>query len=827
MALGIAIAQNLIGNGAALGTNSSSSSTPTVMTTGAGGVSATVSSTHINSTGLVKAYALGQETVQAVTAAASVALSGGTVGISAAGAGVYNNNDDDVAITASITGGSIAASGGVDVWATDHSSITATAAAVSVALAFGSVGAGIAVGIALAWNTIADTVTASISGATSISGGALDVEALKEASIHATSASAAFSAGFGAIGVAVSAAGAFAENVITSNTVASIGTSVLGQPGTTIASVKVSSTDQSIIHAEVLAVSAAVAAGAVGLGVALGGSVALNSISGVSTGIEASIQGTSVDSVGALLVESQSTQQVNATVDAGAVALAAGIGGAAGSAAGVAATNTISQLIEAFISGDGGAAGISAGSVTVSAEDNSNINAEAGAAAIAAAIGGFAGAISVAVSVASNAITNTVESYITGASHGVTATGSGSVAVTAQESAGISAAGQSAAAAVSGGGIAFSVAGAGVDITNTILNTTESYIHDSNVTAGSEVDVTTIVSGTITANVQAISVALSFGVGAAGGALGVAIAENFIGFTQALVPVKHADLVSANIDDTSAHTIHAGTKIDVSASDNSTIEASVAALSAAVVVGLIGGAVAGAGGSAINMIAVNDTATVTGSTTVLNAGEVDVQATDSSTIGTFVGAGSLAASISLDGEAAAAAFSLAENVINNTVTASISDATVSTSGDVNVDATENATIFAFAVAAAFAGGIDFAMSAGGVSALDTINTQTEAFLNNSTVTAGGNVNVMATDTSSADAETAAASVAVSFISIALSGSDAETTVNNTVSAEIEGSHAVDATGTVHRYPPPPIPRPAPMPPASRRAPWRSANPMRS
>ena len=108
--------------------------------------------------------------------------------------------------------------------------------------------------------------------------------------------------------------------------------------------------------------SAAIAGGAVGIGVAIGGSVALNSISGVGTGIEADIQSTSIDSTGALLVSTQSIQKVTALVDAGALALAGGLGAGAGSAAGVSATNTITQLVEAFTSGDGGASGITAAS---------------------------------------------------------------------------------------------------------------------------------------------------------------------------------------------------------------------------------------------------------------------------------------------------------------------------------------------------------------------------------------------------------------------------------------------------------------------------------
>ena len=58
------------------------------------------------------------------------------------------------------------------------------------------------------------------------------------------------------------------------------------------------------------------------------------------------------------------------------------------------------------------------------------------------------------------------------------------------------------------------------------------------------------------------------------------------------------------------------------------------------------------------------------------------------------------------GDAGAASISLAQNTITNTVMAEIEDASVTSGGDVSVNATESATIFAFAVAAAFAGGED-------------------------------------------------------------------------------------------------------------------------
>ncbi len=238
---------------------------PVPAATGAGGVSAAVTDTNVTSSGLVTVEAYGKENISALTAALSVALAGGGAGVAAGLSGVFNNNDDDVAIAASITGGTISATSGVNVSATDDSAITATAAAASVAVAFGATGAALAVGISLAWNTVSDTVDASVLDA-SISGGALSVSALKDADINAISTAASIAAGFGTVGVAVAGAGAFAENIITSDTQASVTGCTLGTVAAPIVGVSVSSLDQSTIEAHIVALSASVAVGAVGIG---------------------------------------------------------------------------------------------------------------------------------------------------------------------------------------------------------------------------------------------------------------------------------------------------------------------------------------------------------------------------------------------------------------------------------------------------------------------------------------------------------------------------------------------------------------------------------
>ena len=103
-----------------------------------------------------------------------------------------------------------------------------------------------------------------------------------------------------------------------------------------------------------------------------------------------------------------------------------------------------------------------------------------------------------------------------------------------------------------------------------------------------------------------------------------------------------------------------------------------------------------------------------------------MEASDSSTITANVAAAWLAVAVSLGG--AASADAIASNTIDNKVLAAISDTSVTSVGDVTIKATESASITAYAIAASFAGGSFAAVSGGGASAVNTITTDTEAYV---------------------------------------------------------------------------------------------------
>jgi len=126
---------------------------------------------------------------------------------------------------------------------------------------------------------------------------------------------------------------------------------------------------------------------------------------------------------------------------------------------------------------------------------------------------------------------------------------------------------------------------------------------------------------------------------------------------------------------------------------------------------------------------------------------------------------------------------------------------VTTSGDVTIDASEGASISALSVAAAVSASFDEAVSGGASEALNTIDTDTSAFVESSTLNTGGAISIDADDTSTANATTGTAAVALALFSVAAGGSVTIDTITNDVNAYIDnstvlaGSNAVSVTAS--------------------------------
>ena len=131
-------------------------------------VRAFIRDSGIDASGDVIVDARSSETIQALTAAASVAISGGSTAVGASGAGVYTENRINSDIRAFIDGGAdsdttdVLNADNVEVHASDSAQIEATAAAASVGGAFGSTGVAVSIGISVALNEITNQVDAFI-----------------------------------------------------------------------------------------------------------------------------------------------------------------------------------------------------------------------------------------------------------------------------------------------------------------------------------------------------------------------------------------------------------------------------------------------------------------------------------------------------------------------------------------------------------------------------------------------------------------------------------------------------------------------------------------
>ena len=790
VSIGLTIANNAIAaSGNALGT-------------GTGKVFAYILDSSISGSGAVAVDATSSETISALVLAGSAALTaGGAAGVGVSFGGAFGFNEVSVSTRAYVDGGTgtndatptySITSSGLSVAAMDTATITAGVGAASIAVSLGgAAGVSVTVALSVARNTVNDDQQAYITGVKSLlaGSGTVSVEATEDATINAGAFAASLAAGIsGVAGVAVSGAATITENLIEAKVDAYISNSSIGSAG----DVTVSASDTSTINAITDAASAALGGGIAGVGVAVGAALAHNAIGNGTTGetapgeVKAYISDTAIAASGALTLTTLSEETIEAQVGTVAAAISGGFVGVSAAGAGAVALNDIAVNVSGYIDGDTAAGsslkGVSAASVSLVGNDTSTITAEVDAVAITAAFGVVGVSVSIGISQATNQIDNNLEVYIANASDGVTATGS-SVALSATDKSTVNAQVTAASLAISGGLVGVSVAGAGAEATNVVLNDTNAYFSNSTITATTDVTTSAKSEPTINAEVFALSAAFVAAFAGASGSLGFSLAENFIGYTGS--GVQQPDDVKAYSTGTS---ISAGGAFNETATDHATIDANVAALSAAVTAA-IGGSLSGAGANAINKIAVDTEATVTGSgSTGISADTLDLSATDTTTIDAFVGSVALAAAL---GGSASVSVSTAENLIDNTVQASIDSADVTTSGAATVDATEDATISAISVAAALSGGLVSA-SGGGAIALNTIDTTISAFVESSTLDVGS-LSIDAQDTSSASAATGAASIALGFISIAAGGSAATDTITNTVSGYIDLS-TVNAGG---------------------------------
>ena len=255
-----------------------------------------IEDSSINADGALTLDAHANQKIDAVVLAGSVAVAAGSVGVAVSGSGVFVMNQIGADVNAYIQGvdnggTDIIEAGSISIHASDNSVINNVAGAAAAAIAVGQTGVAVSIGAAVAVNEISTSVDAFINnmgdgitadeteiinlnfGDTRIVGDIV-VNAVQNARINAVSAAASIALGFGQAGIAISGAGASATNYILTNTNASIENSKILNAD----AIDIDATNTSKIDAIVVAASAAIGGGQVGVGASIGVSLARNLI---------------------------------------------------------------------------------------------------------------------------------------------------------------------------------------------------------------------------------------------------------------------------------------------------------------------------------------------------------------------------------------------------------------------------------------------------------------------------------------------------------------------------------------------------------------------
>jgi hypothetical protein len=576
------------------------------------------------------------------TAAAAAFAAGGSpsssIEVSGGGAFAFNTIATDVLAT--ILDSTVNVTGGVTVEVHSKRNIDATILAAAFSLAIsGSTGVAAGFGVAVAENIIkgvsADQsqVKASVSSSDITSSGAIEVKALSEGTVDALVAAAAVAIGIsGSTGLALGGAGAGTHNSINVATSALIDGSTTDIVG---GSVNVSAEDNSLIKVLTGSAAVSVGIGSVGLGIALGISIALNEISADVTASAAGIAQLRANS-GAMSVSAKRGGRVDATVAAAAISAGIGATGVGISGAGAAAVNKIGGDVVSTIASVGTVN--SAGAVSVTASSTTAIEALVAAAAVAVGVGGAGVGVGIGISVALNTVADwdsggqTYEELIEGFHDQVDkddqvdkkqledtaevkatiekadVTAGGVVTVDASSNQTIKATVVAAAGALAAGGTGVGVAGAGVYVENQVVVETSAYVLGESGNkaeidaAGVAITATNISSIDALAGAAALTASVG-GVGV-GVSVGIAVARNTVD-NGVTAYAKYADLAVTDIVDRPAgsppHAAAPGSILIKALADN-TIDATSAAAAVALSGGAVGVSVAGGGAVAINTI---------------------------------------------------------------------------------------------------------------------------------------------------------------------------------------------------------------------------------
>ncbi|MDZ7965043.1 MAG: DUF4347 domain-containing protein [Nostoc sp. DedSLP03] len=699
-------------------------------------IKATLKNSTLNYGGKLDVLAENNTEIQALSGA--IAASSGQLG----GAGTVSVNIINGTTEASVVNtqqamGAITPTGAITVTANNNATIQSLSGAVGASKENGF-------GAALAYNGINDSTRAYITGSTLSTTNSLTVAANSDRTIKTI-----------ALGLAggkdLGLAGSAAVNIIDGTLEANIANSTITSGG----KVEIKSLANDDIEA---------LAGGVGISLGTAGVGAAISINQISNRNRAYIFGSTVTSQSDVNLEATTASEISSITIGGGVAKTFALGGSI-------SVNTIDNSSEASIEGN---SQIQAANLNIIGKDSSTIESLAGS------VGLSTGTAAVAAAIAVNYISNQAKAYIDNSK--VNATGIVTLAANSTstiKSLSASGAATTGTAAVSGsfsiniigGGTqayithGSNVAGTGINLSannnstiqslagniagggtaavgislavNDLDNTISTYIENSSVTASNnQVSLT----ATSTASIESIAVG---GAGAGTAAVGGSVSVNIIN-----------TITDAHISNYA--TVNAANLINVLASDNSTIKAIAGQVSV--------GGTAGVGASvSTNYVKNQAQAYISGSQVTSTNNGVTVQATLAPNIANITAGGAGAGTAAVGG-------SVTVNNINTATTAYISNhATVQAQQNVQVLATNNATIQSLAGQISGAG----TAAIGAAVAVNNSSSTTQAYISDSSVTStAGQIKASATGTGSIESLSAGASVSGQ---VALTGS---VSVNN-------------------------------------------------
>ncbi len=597
-----------------------------------------------------------------------------------------------------------------------------------------SLGDSTAINASVGVNDIANQITAYVQGATVQSGGAVNISATEAAQDVNVVVGGAGSGGGNAFG------GSFAFNFITNTVDAHIAASGgVGSGGTP--SVVTASGPLSVLATD----TASIAALAGNIGVTFSGSVAgaaaiaVNNIQETDT---ATIDDSTASSGGPMLVRATFAKptELPAGLDVQIAAMAvsgAVTGTGFGAFAGSLSLNWIDNTVEATVSNIAAPQYILAGGeLSVLASDASTIDSLAGAIAIVG-LGDSAIAAAAGVSVSFN--------YLGGDPNDPASTKHNVVRAAIENVTGSLKAGQ--------------------------IEVSTSYTGEIN-------NIT--VAGSVAVGTELASVAV-------GGAVSINIIHD----------TSDAHISgSPNI----TTTVAGADSVDVTATDQSTIRALAGGVGIAVSLGTVGAA---AGVSVAENEIDNTIEAYVDSSHVSSAGDVNLTATSMATIAALTIGVAVAAAVGKEGGyAGTGAGAGSGDTVRNSVLAYMNNSVVSSgAGAINVSAGDSPVILTIAgalgVGVAVGAETGAALSIGISAAINDIQDNVQAYINNSVVSATGhNVALTATETASIDAWTLGGAVAVGVgagaigIGIGSAGAGSGNTVSNNVYADIGGNSTV-------------------------------------